>query len=43
MVFKFKLYVYKSKVSGVSGTLINLKILEKGAAFKHKEKHNMFL
>ena len=43
----FKLFVYKSKVSGTLNfnTFVRqlVKKLEKGAAFNNKEKHDMFL
>ena len=45
----FKLYVYKSRVSGTLNfnaflhQLIKVKNVEKGAAFNNKQKHDMFL
>ena len=45
----FKLYVYKSRVSGTLSfnaflhQLVKVKNVEKGAAFNIKQKHDMFL
>ena len=45
----FKLYVYKSKVSSTLNfntflrQLVKVKNVEKGAAFKNKQKHDIFL
>ena len=45
----FKLYVYKSRVSGTRNfnkflrQMFKVKNLEKGAAFNNKQKHDMFL
>ena len=45
----FKLYVYKSRVSGTLNfntflhQLAKVKNVEKGAAFNNKQKHDMFL
>ena len=45
----FKLYVYKSRVSGTLNfntflhQLVKVKIVEKGAPFTNKQKHDMFL
>ena len=45
----FKLYVYKSRVSGTLNfntflhQLVKVKNVEKGAAFDNKQKHEMFL
>ena len=45
----FKLYIYKSKVSGTLNfnkfrhQLIKIKNLEKSTAFNNKQKHDIFL
>ena len=45
----FKLYVYKSRVSGTLNfntflhQLVKVKNVEKGAAFNNKQKHDIFL
>ena len=45
----FKLYIYKSSVSGTLNfntflhQLAKVKNVEKGAAFNNKQKHDMFL
>ena len=45
----FKLFVYKSRVSGTLNfnkllhQLVKVKNLEKGAALNNKQKHDMFL
>ena len=45
----FKLYVYKSRVSGTLNfntflhQMIKVKNVEKGVAFNNKQKHDMFL
>ena len=44
----FKLYVYKSRVSSTLNSnkflhqMVKVKNVEKGAAFKNKQKHDMF-
>ena len=44
----FKLFVYKSRVSGTLNfntflyQLVKVKTVEKGAAFSNKQKHDMF-